>query len=179
MLRSWLAGALAAYDPADPVEAAYLPAFRELVAGPGAVFDDRHFQPGHVTASAFVAAEGDSVLLVHHAKLDKWIQPGGHVETHDPSLEGAARREVAEEVGLHDLDGLGLLDLDIHEFPERGPDPAHLHFDVRFAFVSPARDVAALDGVVEARWVSFSEVPGLTKEPSVMRPVEKLRRLLR
>lgn len=169
---------LGGYEPDDPVEAGYLPAFRSLVAGPGEIFHDRHFQPGHVTASAFVANAG-AVLLVHHAKLDKWIQPGGHVESHDSSLEGAARREIAEEVGLDDLEGLGFLDLDIHSFPERGGDPGHLHFDVRFAFVSPARDVAALDGVIEARWVPFPEVARLAKEPSVVRPVEKLRRLLR
>ncbi|MDR2063485.1 MAG: NUDIX domain-containing protein [Candidatus Nomurabacteria bacterium] len=38
-------------------------------------------------------------LLVHHKKLGKWVQPGGHVDPEE-SPEEAAIREVKEETGL-------------------------------------------------------------------------------
>ncbi len=51
------------------------------------------FDPGHFTASAFVVSvDGDSILLIHHAKLGRWLQPGGHIEVDDASIEGATRR---------------------------------------------------------------------------------------
>jgi 8-oxo-dGTP pyrophosphatase MutT (NUDIX family) len=39
------------------------------------------------------------VLLVHHKKYNKWIQPGGHVEKFENPIETAIR-EVKEETGL-------------------------------------------------------------------------------
>jgi ADP-ribose pyrophosphatase YjhB (NUDIX family) len=61
-------------------------------------------KPYHFTACAFVAHEG-KILLVKHRKLNKWLAPGGHLETDGKGMyletpeEGAAR-EVLEETGL-------------------------------------------------------------------------------
>jgi ADP-ribose pyrophosphatase YjhB (NUDIX family) len=50
------------------------------------------------TVSVFVVQE-QSVLLVDHKQLGKWLPVGGHIEIgEDP--EQAAHREVAEESGL-------------------------------------------------------------------------------
>lgn len=72
----------------------------------------REGAPTHLTASAVVLDRDlKHVLLVHHAKSRRWQFPGGHCERTDPTLEAAARREVAEETGLDDLDMGGLLTL--------------------------------------------------------------------
>jgi 8-oxo-dGTP pyrophosphatase MutT (NUDIX family) len=93
----------------------------------------------HFTASAFVVDEtGGRTCLVRHAKLGRLLQPGGHVEPGDGSLEEAALREACEETGLE----LRLhpaaprpLDVDVHRIPARGDEPEHLHLDVRFLLV--------------------------------------------
>ena len=50
------------------------------------------------TVAIFVVHE-DSVLLVHHRQLDKWLPLGGHIEL-DEDPESAALREAHEESGL-------------------------------------------------------------------------------
>lgn len=50
------------------------------------------------TVAVFVVAQG-RVLLLRHAKLDKWLPPGGHIEEGEIPDE-AARREVREEAGI-------------------------------------------------------------------------------
>jgi 8-oxo-dGTP pyrophosphatase MutT (NUDIX family) len=116
----------------------------EVVAGDAS----RPHSRGHVTASAWVLnhAQTDAALL-HHKKLNLWLQPGGHVEESDVSWLEAARREVGEETGLQHLDlterwGTALFDVDVHDIPARPAKPdreaesAHQHFDLRFIFVA-------------------------------------------
>ena len=93
----------------------------------------------HFTASAFVIDElCERVCLVEHAKLGRLLQPGGHVEPTDESLEAAALREALEETQLV-LDfhpaAPRPFDLDIHQIPERPNEPAHFHLDVRYLLV--------------------------------------------
>ena len=93
----------------------------------------------HFTASAFVVDEGcEHTCLVQHVKLERLLQPGGHVEPSDISLEAAALREAHEEttlqVRLHP-EAPRPFDLDIHEIPERPGEPAHFHLDVRYLVV--------------------------------------------
>jgi len=87
---------------------------------------------------------------------------GGHVEATDPDLESAARREVAEEVGLRELEPLtlanALFDVDVHVIPTRKSEPSHEHFDVRFAFVSRTLDFAGSEEVADVRWVALDDV---------------------
>ena len=167
--------AIAEYHPEDLRERGYRERMLQLLtlAAPAS---RSHFVPGHLTASAFVLSpERDAVLLIFHKKLQIWVQPGGHIEASDATLEAAARREVAEEVGLVLPAGAPakVFDVDIHQIPPRKDEPAHEHFDVRFWFLSPTRDFVANDEVVEARWVPLGEVARLTDE-SVQRAVRKL-----
>src|SRR4029453_15241807 len=80
---------------------------------------------GHLTGSAItVSADGAHVLLLHHRKLDRWLQPGGHGDPGETTGEEGALREALEESGI---EGLTLhpraprpLDGDVHDIPARG-----------------------------------------------------------
>lgn len=148
----------------------------ELLASP-APTNRQQFVPGHLTASAFVLSpERDAVLLILHKKLQLWLQPGGHIDADDVSLLAAARREVAEEVGLQLPDSVegAVFDLDIHLIPARKDEPAHEHFDVRFCFHSPTLVFAINDEVVDARWAPLTKIDQLTTDESVLRVARKL-----
>lgn len=88
---------------------------------------------GHFTASAWLVDAGDSrVLLTHHRKLDRWLQPGGHADG-DCDLGRVALREAAEESGLAGLAVEPVIfDLDRHRIPAHGGVAAHWHYDVRY-----------------------------------------------
>ena len=164
---------LAGHTPVDALEAEHLERCRELAAMPGDPFARDHWAPGHFTASTFVLSpEGGELLLIFHVKLQRWLQPGGHVEPSDVTMLDAARREVAEETGLVDLEPIGeLFDVDVHTIPARKDDPEHAHHDLRFLFRSRTREVAALDGVSDVRWVPLDEVGG---DESFQRVVRRL-----
>lgn len=87
---------------------------RDLLAGvPGVAADDGF------TGSVSGTAGGAAVLLTRRgARMadhpGQWALPGGRVDDGE-SVEEAARREVAEEVGLSDLELLGRLD----DYPTR------------------------------------------------------------
>ncbi|MDR9451471.1 MAG: NUDIX domain-containing protein, partial [Acidimicrobiia bacterium] len=168
--RSELRDLLVAYQPFDEREAAYLDAMLVLADDESDVLSRNHFVPGHFTASGFVLSpDRTTLLLVHHAKLDKWLQPGGHVEPEDAGLEPAARREVLEETGVAGLGSMGLIDIDIHQFPARGSEPAHDHLDVRFGFVAASDQVEAGEGTIEVRWFHLAEVASWHDRPSMSR----------
>jgi 8-oxo-dGTP pyrophosphatase MutT (NUDIX family) len=59
---------------------------------------------GHITASGFVMTPDRSeTLLICHKGLNRWLQPGGHVDVDDAEIWYAARREIREETGLTDF----------------------------------------------------------------------------
>jgi 8-oxo-dGTP pyrophosphatase MutT (NUDIX family) len=57
----------------------------------------------HFTVSVYLFNENlTKTLLLIHPKFNKWLPPGGHIEENE-TPEEAARREVAEETGIKDL----------------------------------------------------------------------------
>lgn len=141
----------------------------------GTALADRSILPGHLTGSALVVdSEGERVLLMLHAKLGRWLQPGGHADG-DHELAGVALREAAEETGIEGMKVLvPAIDVDIHEIPARGSDPAHLHLDLRFVVLAPpgARLIANHESR-DLRWVDPNEVSALSREVGLHRLVSR------
>jgi 8-oxo-dGTP pyrophosphatase MutT (NUDIX family) len=103
---------------------------RFLLSGPR-VFE-RANASGHFTGSAWlVSADGSKVLLMHHRKLGRWLQPGGHADG-DKDLARVALREAQEETGVAGLSvDEAIFDIDRHRIPARAHEPEHWHYDVR------------------------------------------------
>lgn len=85
-----------------------------------------HAGPVHVTASAIVTGPR-GVLLHRHKRLDRWLQPGGHIEPGEAPWH-AARRETGEETGIAArLTSHDPVHVDVHP---GGRD--HRHLDIRY-----------------------------------------------
>lgn len=178
---SQVAALLERHSPHDDAERQSLDRMRRLAsAGDGSLTRD-HYVPGHFTCSAWVlSADRQQAALIFHAKLKRWLQPGGHIEPDDADPRAAALREVREEIGLgaDDLDDGELFDLDVHVIPARPSkgEPAHEHHDLRFCFVARAGATLEADTDAEAaKWVPLGEISELESDASVMRMVAKTR----
>ena len=137
----------------------------------GAELADRTTAPGHLTGSALVVdAEHQRVLILLHAKLRRWLQPGGHADG-DHELAGVALREATEETGIEGLDVLvPAVDLDLHAVDHGDALGEHLHLDLRFVVVAPPGAVEV--GNHESlglRWVTIDELEAVADEPGLLR----------
>ena len=131
---------------------------------------------GHITASAWVLnATRTHALLLHHAKLNCWLQPGGHLDDGDASPAVGAWREAREETGLAALQLVDekLFDLDVHGIPARAAEPAHLHYDLRYLIISSDSAVNLSDESLGARWIALHELSRPPFERSIARMAEK------
>ena len=118
-------------------------------------------------------------LLVHHRKLDKWLQPGGHCDPGETALE-AALRETWEETGVSAsaLSPNRLFDIDIHRIPARADAPAHLHYDARYILVAEPGITATSHESHAVEWVSLEEALRRNPEQSIARMVAKAKALM-
>ncbi|WP_420005943.1 NUDIX hydrolase [Arenibacterium sp. LLYu02] len=137
---------------------------------------DRDPTTGHVTGSAFVLSpDYRSVLLTHHAKLNRWLQLGGHC---DGIADAAfvATKEAYEESGLVRLRLLSteVFDVDIHEIPANPREAAHLHYDVRYLFVAEAGALKVSPESHALAWVPLAELDHEGTVESVRVVVRKL-----
>ncbi|UZR93920.1 NUDIX hydrolase [Chondrinema litorale] len=131
---------------------------------------------GQVTASAWILDyDHQHVLMLHHTKLDKWLQPGGHTDG-NPDVLAVAQKEVEEETGLTTLISFGeeIFDIDVHDIPAYKDVPAHKHYDVRFIFEADIDEPLVINHESkELKWVPLDEVKNYNSETSIMRMVEK------
>ncbi|GAC1302562.1 MAG: hypothetical protein NVSMB19_11940 [Vulcanimicrobiaceae bacterium] len=173
--RERLLGDLAAYVARDARDAAMARRVAAFVRTYDACFE-RSLAIGHVTGSAWVIdRDGTAALLTHHRKLDKWLQLGGHADG-DADIRRVALREATEESGLADIAVASdaVYDVDVHEIPARPGEPAHEHFDVRFAFFARRSDVpVASDESHAVAWIPFAQIADYAIDDSVRRLVAK------
>ena len=110
----------------------------------------------HFTASVWITTNTTpkKILLIHHKKLNRWLQPGGHIEPFENPVD-AAIREVKEETGI-DVSFLskGIVVIDPEgtflprpEFimeqtiPAYGKQPLHYHLDINYVVEVPEQEI--------------------------------------
>ena len=165
--------ALDRYQTLYPQEQDTVDRFRNLLRDHARCFE-RDCWAGHITGSAWLLDPTlQQVLLTHHRKLNIWVQLGGHSDG-DANTPGVALREGQEESGLAvELLNEEILDLDIHEIPARKNDPAHYHFDVRYAMCAAAVEFVVSDESHQLAWVQLANIEDYSQERSVLRMREK------
>lgn len=174
-LRRSLAVLLDAYAARWPGETEVVGRFREFLAS-GEILQGKVNLARHITASTWIVdAAHAQALLTHHAKLNKWVQLGGHTDEGEPWAE-TALREAREESGLSKLRFVedGLFDLDIHEIPARADTPAHWHYDLRFLIeADPAETLIISEESRALAWVPLEHLADYTDEESQHRMARK------
>jgi len=170
---------LAAHACADEKEARDVAFVRAFLRAHPADAHLRSQPEGHLTGSGFVLdATRTRVLLLHHGKLDRWLQPGGHGEGETDPRQ-IALREIAEETGLSPADlkpfpDEKLLDVDVHPIPARKDEPAHPHLDLRYGFLARVGAEPRLSHESrDLRWFTLDQLPGGV-DASLRRAIRKL-----
>lgn len=174
-----LVSAIEEYKSAYVAELEFKEKFLQLLQNPRCYFRDH--LPGHITGSAWIIDESKQfTLLTHHAKLNKWLQTGGHADG-DENILNVALREAEEESGIKNLKLLqpGIFDIDIHPIPERKDFAAHFHYDVRFVFqASMDEPLVVSEESHDVAWKRIDEIGELTHQNNAMvRMAEKTKSL--
>lgn len=181
MHRQALLTLLRQHQPIDSHEQAMTEATIAFVEQHPDCFE-RSLLIGHVTGSAWVVSpDRKQVVLIHHRKLDRWFQPGGHADG-DPDVAQVALKEAEEETGLTNLhlvhpsdESAPIFDVDVHTIPARKEVPAHLHYDIRFLVeADPKKAFVQNEETQDIQWVFLGKVKEYTEEESITRMVKKM-----
>lgn len=121
------------YNPWDEQEQASKNAVIQFISQYEDCFE-RTLTVGHITGSAWVVdPSGERVLLLHHKKLNIWVQPGGHCDGNGDVL-AVAIKEAQEESGIQHIEPINdeIFDIDVHAIHATIKEPQHYHYDIRF-----------------------------------------------
>jgi 8-oxo-dGTP pyrophosphatase MutT (NUDIX family) len=175
--------ALNAHTTADQEEENHRDEMIEFVSSHPHCWWKRATVAGHVTGSAWILNfHHTHALLLHHRKLDRWVQPGGHLDDTDTSPQAGAMREAREETGISNLRFVNeaLFDVDIHTIPARpahdgknDSEPAHLHYDVRYLIIAGEAAVLISEESLDAKWMPLENLAQPVFERSISRMAEK------
>lgn len=163
------------------------PAFEEWLAeltaleslrGYSAVRSKTETHKKHITVTGYITNfQKTKMLLIFHKKLQKWLPPGGHIES-DESPDMAVRREILEETGLiksvrfaEPAIDLGLQDvsdvqipcpvaMSYQIIPSSPKDDEHIHLDMVYALEASEKEpLTGIDaGVEKAQWVKITDI---------------------
>lgn len=173
-----LSDILGSYLALFPNEASGLTLLQAQLSRNEGLIDRKNFT-GHVTGSAFVLSpDRQSLLLIHHNILQRWLQPGGHAELIDADPLATARREATEETAVELAEYLPIdskhplvpIDINSHSIPENKAkaEAEHYHHDFRYVFVAANMSLKhQVEEVTEARWFLLDEVPSSDLAPVV------------
>lgn len=175
MQRNHLIQLLEGYCPLDLDEILYKKRMLSFIKKNPSCFE-RTLTIGHITASSWlVDSTKTKALLLHHAKLNIWCQPGGHCDGNSDVLF-TALKEAKEESGIEEIIPLeqAIFDIDIHPIPAKGTTPAHFHYDVRFLLqVTKNLDPVINEESKAFLWITKDPSSIPTKERSILRMWEK------
>lgn len=118
------------------------------------------------TTSAYIVHPNlDKILLIHHKKLNRWLQIGGHVEL-DEDTDQALAHEIEEECGLEveiiserpgkeDAESKVLYRPDFMNVHKLSNPKGHFHIDLRYVAIAKTADFKlAPDEHNNIRWFS-------------------------
>lgn len=164
------------YTPFDDTESLSKAKMLEFINSCNNPFS-REQTAGHFTGSAFLLnSTQDKFLLMHHAKLDIWLQPGGHCDG-DHNVLNVSIKEAQEESGIMAIEPVSntIYDLDVHLVPANSKHPAHYHYDVRFLLKSLHDELVPNEESKELRWINqdLSNSGDIELHESIIRMINK------
>jgi 8-oxo-dGTP pyrophosphatase MutT (NUDIX family) len=111
-------------------------------------------------AGGIVLGDGGTIALVQHKDNIVWLFPKGHVDGGETDEE-AARREIAEETGITELELLD--DLGTYERPRMYKDNSDHENEIAvihmFLFAAPLHaGLSPAHEIGSAKWVSYRDV---------------------
>jgi 8-oxo-dGTP pyrophosphatase MutT (NUDIX family) len=131
---------------------------------------------GHITGSAMLLnSDCSKFLIMHHSKLNKWLQLGGHSDG-DQNLLDVAIKEAKEESGIMNIVPIipEIFDVDVHLIPANSRDPMHFHYDIRFLLKTVDNDNFIQNHESkELRWVDLHNYQNYGLEESINRMAKK------
>ena len=143
-----------------------------------------------MTASGILITEEfpRRVLLVHHKKFNKWMQPGGHVDRDETPFEGAVR-EVCEETGI-DISPYLQKGIKLDEYSYLLPEPRwvmeqqiaphadqplHYHIDHMYVVEVPYQEVQHDQNESHGiGWFTWDEIQTLDMFPNTLYVLREL-----
>lgn len=163
------------YRPIDLAEQEYKKIIIEFLNNYPNAFE-RSLEVGHITASAWlVNKDNTKALLMHHKKLNIWVQLGGHCDG-DTNPLAVAIKEAQEESGIMNIAAIqnAIFDIDVHFIPENKKEKGHYHYDIRFLLqVMGDEDFIPNEESNALMWIDKNKEKLPTNERSVTRMFDK------
>ncbi|MBY0550121.1 MAG: NUDIX domain-containing protein [Candidatus Obscuribacterales bacterium] len=177
--------------PSDDEYLRYLP--QQLARKDLHICNRKNFS-GHLTASALLVDDArKSAFLIYHKFLQRWLQPGGHLDNMEDPVAGAVR-ECEEETGLKNLllhpwhtDNENVpLDIDSHFIPNNPEKMEFSHFHHDFLYVFKLADdtetateeaeknALQIEEVTDCKWYHYDDLINEQCGKRLARAIKKL-----